>query len=39
MVARIDIERIQAWLAEHPEHEAVGQPRRFFYDGLSCPMR
>ncbi|MGF1566876.1 MAG: heme-binding protein [Nodosilinea sp.] len=35
------IKRLQAWLIEHPEYEAVGQPRRFFYDGpfLPDPMK
>ena len=31
------IERIQQWLVEHPEYEVVGQPQRFFYDGLLLP--
>jgi hypothetical protein len=31
------IQRLQAWLAAHPEYEVVGQPRRFFYDGPFLP--
>lgn len=31
------LERIQQWLAAHPEYEVVGQPRRFFYDGPFLP--
>lgn len=31
------IERLQAWLAEHPEYEVIGPPRRFFYDGPYIP--
>ena len=31
------IERLQQWLAAHPEYEVVGQPRRFFYDGPFLP--
>jgi DNA gyrase inhibitor GyrI len=34
---QVSIERLQAWLAEHPEYEVVGQPRRFFYDGPFLP--
>lgn len=31
------LERIQQWLAAHPEYAVVGQPRRFFYDGPFLP--
>lgn len=31
------IERLQAWLVEHPEYEVMGQPRRFLYDGPFLP--
>jgi effector-binding domain-containing protein len=31
------IEQLQAWLAEHPDYEVVGPPRRFFYDGPFVP--
>ncbi|MEP0908319.1 heme-binding protein [Leptolyngbya subtilissima ST-M1] len=31
------IEQLQAWLAEHPEYEVIGQPRRFFYDRPFLP--
>ena len=31
------IERLQGWLAEHPEYAVVGSPRRFFYDGPFIP--
>ena len=27
------IERLQDWLAVHPEYSVAGAPRRFFYDG------
>lgn len=31
------IAQLQAWLAQHPEYEVVGLPRRFFYDGPYIP--
>jgi effector-binding domain-containing protein len=31
------IQRLQAWLAEHPDYTVVGSPRRFFYDGPFLP--
>ena len=31
------IERLQNWLAAHPEYSVVGPPRRFFYDGPFIP--
>ncbi|MBD2425371.1 heme-binding protein [Phormidium sp. FACHB-1136] len=31
------LQQLQAWLAAHPEYEAIGQPRRFFYDGPFLP--
>jgi hypothetical protein len=31
------IDQLQAWLAEHPEYEIAGAPRRFFYDGPFIP--
>jgi effector-binding domain-containing protein len=31
------IEQLQAWLAQHPDYEVVGPPRRFFYDGPFVP--
>lgn len=31
------IERLQAWLAEHPDYAVTGPPRRFFYDGPYIP--
>lgn len=31
------IERLQSWLAAHPEYSVVGSPRRFFYDGPFIP--
>ncbi len=31
------IERLQGWLAAHPEYSVVGPPRRFFYDGPFIP--
>jgi hypothetical protein len=34
---RASIERLQAWLLEHPDYRVVGSPRRFFYDGPFLP--
>ena len=34
---RTSIERLQAWLLEHPDYRVVGSPRRFFYDGPFLP--
>ena len=31
------IERLQNWLATHPEYSVAGPPRRFFYDGPFIP--
>lgn len=31
------IQQLQTWLAEHPEYEVTGSPRRFFYDGPFIP--
>lgn len=31
------IERLQAWLAKHPEYVVVGSPRRLFDDGPYVP--
>jgi hypothetical protein len=31
------IEKLQAWLKQHPEYAIAGQPRRFFYDGPFIP--
>lgn len=31
------IQRLQVWLAEHPNYTIVGSPRRFFYDGPFIP--
>lgn len=31
------IERLQAWLAVHPDYIVAGSPRRFFYDGPFIP--
>jgi hypothetical protein len=31
------IERLQGWLAAHPEYTVTGSPRRFFYDGPFVP--
>lgn len=31
------IQRLQGWLAVHPEYEIIGSPRRFFYDGPFIP--
>jgi hypothetical protein len=31
------IERLQGWLAAHPEYTVTGAPRRFFYDGPFVP--
>lgn len=31
------IERLQDWLAAHPEYSVSGPPRRFFYDGPFIP--
>ncbi len=31
------IQRLQAWLAAHPDYQVVGPPRRFFYDGPFLP--
>lgn len=31
------IQRLQDWLANHPEYEVAGPPRRFFYDGPYIP--
>ena len=31
------IERLQGWLAAHPEYSVAGPPRRFFYDGPFIP--
>lgn len=31
------IERLQDWLAQHPEYTVVGSPRRFFYDAPYIP--
>jgi len=31
------IQRLQAWLTEHPEYVVAGPPRRFFYDGPYVP--
>ncbi len=31
------IERLQDWLAAHPEYSVAGSPRRFFYDGPFIP--
>ena len=31
------IERLQGWLAAHPEYSVAGSPRRFFYDGPFIP--
>jgi DNA gyrase inhibitor GyrI len=31
------LERLQAWLADHPNYRVAGPPRRFFYDGPFLP--
>ena len=31
------IQRLQTWLAAHPDYTVVGPPRRFFYDGPFLP--
>lgn len=31
------VQRLQTWLATHPEYEVAGPPRRFFYDGPFIP--
>ena len=31
------IEKLQGWLAAHPEYSVAGSPRRFFYDGPFIP--
>ena len=31
------VERLQRWLAAHPEYSVAGPPRRFFYDGPFIP--
>jgi hypothetical protein len=31
------IDRLQAWLLEHPDYTVAGPPRRFFYDGPYIP--
>ncbi|MEM1369168.1 MAG: heme-binding protein [Cyanobacteria bacterium P01_H01_bin.15] len=31
------LERLQSWLAEHPQYEVTGPPRRLFYDGPFIP--
>ena len=31
------VERLQRWLAAHPEYSVAGSPRRFFYDGPFIP--
>ena len=31
------IERLNGWLAAHPEYAVAGPPRRFFYDGPFIP--
>ncbi|MEM1255409.1 MAG: heme-binding protein [Cyanobacteria bacterium P01_H01_bin.21] len=31
------VQQLQDWLAEHPEYEIAGPPRRFFYDGPFIP--
>ncbi|MGF1515124.1 MAG: heme-binding protein [Elainellaceae cyanobacterium] len=31
------IQRLQAWLSEHPDYIVSGSPRRFFYDGPYIP--
>jgi hypothetical protein len=31
------IQRLQAWLADHPDYVVAGSPRRFFYDGPYIP--
>ncbi|NEO32589.1 MAG: ABC transporter substrate-binding protein [Symploca sp. SIO3C6] len=32
-----NIKQLQSWLAQHPEYEVVGLPRRFFYDAPFVP--
>jgi hypothetical protein len=31
------VQRLQAWLSEHPDYAVTGPPRRFFYDGPYIP--
>ncbi|MEE3718298.1 heme-binding protein [Tumidithrix elongata RA019] len=32
-----NLAKLQRWLAEHPEYQAIGEPRRFFYDSPFTP--
>jgi DNA gyrase inhibitor GyrI len=36
-IYRDGIQRLQRWLANHPEYTVAGAPRRFFYDGPFIP--